>query len=527
MMRGCTRTSILAISCAVALAGCGGSPRDPGVVVFASGADLESANPLVTTHPLARQVQRHVLFTTLVRYDSLLAPSPYLARAWSWSADRRTLTFTLNGGVLWQDSALTSARDVAFTLLAARDPVTGYPRGGDLAALDTAIAVNDTIVALRFGASQPTFPLVLCELAILPEHVLRDVPRSGMRRAAFSFAPVGNGPFRFAQRVAGQRWTFTRNDAFPASLGGPPVIERLVVAVVDEPTTKFAGLASGELDFAGIAPTMASLAGRDPTLRVLDYPILFSTALVFNVRRAPFDDARVRRAIALSLDRERIVSAALSGFGVPASGPVVPESPFALTGGALRDTSVADSLFDAAGWRRNASGARMRDGSRFTVQLLTVGSGDHAIEQLVQADLAARGIDAEIRDMEMGAFLTVARGEAKDFDFLVTGVTGDVSLAYISAMYESRQHRGALDYSDFHLPELDALFARARSVTSDSARLAVWREVQRVLAREMPAAWIYHARGLQGISRRMDGVVMDLRGELTSVARWSVRAGSH
>jgi peptide/nickel transport system substrate-binding protein len=526
MMRGCTRTSILAVGCTVAMAGCGGSPRPPGVVVFASGADLESANPLVTTHPLARQVQRHVLFTTLARYDSSLAPAPYLARAWMWSADRRSLTFTLNTGVRWQDNALTTARDVAFTLLAARDPATGYPRGGDLAALDTVIATTDSTVALRFNAPQPTFPLVLCELPILPEHALRDVPRVDMRRAAFSFAPVGNGPFTFVQRVAGQRWTFTRNDAFPASLGGPPVIERLVVAVVDEPTTKFAGLASGELDFAGIAPTMASLAERDPTLRVLDYPILFSTALVFNVQRAPFDDARVRRAVALSLDRERIVSAALSGFGTPASGPVVPESPFALAAGALRDTTVADSLFDAARWRRDASGGRARDGKRFTVQLLTVGSGDHAIEQLVQADLAARGVRAEIRDMEMGAFLTVARGETKDFDLLVTGVTGDVSLAYISAMHESRQHRGALDYSDFHLPELDALFARARAVASDTARVAVWRDVQRILARDMPAAWIYHARGLQGISRRMEGVVMDLRGELASVARWTVRVGS-
>ncbi|HKS04689.1 MAG TPA: peptide ABC transporter substrate-binding protein [Gemmatimonadaceae bacterium] len=511
---------VRAIVCAVAIAGCGDSPP-ASVVVFASGADLESANPLVTTHPLARQVQRHVLFTTLARYDSSLAPAPYLARAWSWSADRRTLTFTLNGGVRWQDSTVTTARDVAFTVLAARDPVTGYARGGDLGALDTAIAVNDSTVTLRFNSSQPTFPLVLCELAILPEHALRDVPRKDMRRAAFSFAPIGNGPFTFAQRVAGQRWTFNRNDAFPASLGGPPVIERLVVAVVDEPTTKFAGLASGDLDFAGIAPTMASLVDNDPTLRVLDYPILFSTALVFNVRRAPFDDARVRRAISLSLDRERIVSAALSGFGTPASGPVVPESPYALEAGVLRDKAVADSLLDAAGWRRDASGARTRNGTRFSVQLLTVGSGDHAIEQLVQADLAARGVHADIRDMEMGAFLTVARGETKNFDFLVTGVTGDVSLAYISAMYESRQHRGALDYSDFHTPELDALFARARSVTSDSARVAVWRDVQRVLAREMPAAWIYHARGLQGISRRMDGVVMDLRGELTSVARWT------
>ena len=108
---------------------------------------------------------------------------------------------------------------------------------------------------LRFASPLPAFPLVLCELPILPEHLLRDVPRSDMRRAPFNLAPVGNGPFKFVERVAGQRWVFARNDSFPATLGGPPRIAELVIAVVDEPTTKFAGLASGDLDFA---PTMAA-----------------------------------------------------------------------------------------------------------------------------------------------------------------------------------------------------------------------------------------------------------------------------
>src|SRR5439155_10345655 len=107
-------------------------------------------------------------------------------------------------------------------------------------------------------------------------------------------------------------------------------------------------------DVAGIAPTMAHLAARDPSLRVVDYPVLFTTGLVFNTHRAPFDDARVRRAVDLSLDRARIVRAALAGYGTPAIGPVPPESPFALPWAAHSDTVLADSLLDAAGWRRAA-----------------------------------------------------------------------------------------------------------------------------------------------------------------------------
>jgi peptide/nickel transport system substrate-binding protein len=520
-----TRTSIAVLTFAGLSAGasaCVASPRPGGVVVYASGTDLESGNPLVTIHPLSRQVQRFALFTTLARYDSALAPQPYAAKSWSFSGDRRELTFRLVRELRWHDGTPTTSRDVAFTLLAARDPRTGYARAGDLAALDTVITPDDSTVVLRFGPAQPGFPLVLCELPVLPQHLLQGVPRADMRRAAFNLAPVGNGPFRFVERVAGQRWVFARNDEFPAALGGPPRVEQLVVAVVDEPTTKFAGLASGDLDFAGIAPAMAALARRDPTMRVLDYPVLQESGLLFNVHRPPFDDVRVRRALNLSIDRERIVQAALAGYARVATGPVAPESPYAIAGDNARDLRVADSLLDAAGWRRDAGGRRSRDGKPLVIVMLTVGSGDQAVEQLVQADLAERGIRMEIRVVEFGSFLAQVRATPKTFDVVLTGIPGDLSLAYLSAMYDGRQRGSALDYADYHTPRLDSLFERARMAATHEATVAAWNAVQAELARDVPAAWLYHSRGLQGIARRMQGVRMDLRGELASLARWTI-----
>jgi peptide/nickel transport system substrate-binding protein len=516
MMRAGRRASTVLVLGALA---CGASPRPADVVVFASGTDLESGNPLVTIHPLSRQVQRFALFTTLARYDSLLEPVPYLARAWSWSRDRRELTFSLDTTVSWHDGHATTANDVAFTLRMARNPKTGYIRAGDLAAIDTLIVRDGATITLRFSASQADFPLVLCELPIAPRHLLESVKPEDMRRAAFNLAPTGNGPFRFIERVAGQRWVFERNESFPDALGGPPKVKRLVIAVVDEPTTKFAGLASGDLDFAGISPTMAALASRDPTIRVEQYPILFSTALVLNVHRPPFDDVRVRRAIDLALDRDRIVNAALAGYGRPAGGPVVPESPLVLRREPVHDGKKADSLLDAAGWMRTADGERARGGKPFEVELLTVGAGDHALEQLIQADLAARGIRLAIRDVEFGAFISRARQRPVQFDMLVTGFSGDVSLAWLRAMYETRQRGSAIDYADFHSPVLDSLFAAAR-VAPASEAAAIWQRIQKVLVDEMPAVWVYHSRGVQGVSRRMQNVRMDLRGELASLTSW-------
>ena len=154
---------------ATLVSACGSTAERRGdTVLFASGADLQSINPLLTVHPLARQVQRHVLLTTLARYDSTLTPRPYLARTWEWSPDRRGLIFHLETAVRWHDGRPTTARDVAWTLNAARDPATGYPRATELAGFDSVTARDDSTVVLRFRQPQPRFPDLLTDLAILP-----------------------------------------------------------------------------------------------------------------------------------------------------------------------------------------------------------------------------------------------------------------------------------------------------------------------------------------------------------------------
>lgn len=507
----------------LAATSCAPAPRPADVAVYASGADLESPNPLVTVHPLSRQLQRHALLVTLARWDSTLTAAPYFARRWAWSDGARTLTLWLEPTLRWHDGVPTTAHDAAFTLALAGDPSVGFARAADLTALRAAEAPDDTTLVLRFATPQPALPGVLCELPLVPRHLLAQVPRAALRQAAFERAPVGNGPFRFVSRTPNARWVLERNADFPASMGGAPRMRRLVVAVVDEPTTKFAGLVSGELDVAGVAPTMAALVARDPALRIVSYPVTFSNTLVFNAARAPFDDARVRRALSLSIDRRRIVDAALAGYATPATSAVPPDNPLAVPIDGASDGpqgARADSLLDAAGWRRGAGGWRARDGRPLRVELLTVGSGDNAVEQLVQADLAARGVRLEIRTRELGAFLAAARAPRKGYDLLIAGIPGDLALSHLTAMFATGAAGGALDYAGFHRPALDSAFARAGAATSEAERAAAWRDAQRVLAAESPVAWLYHARGVQGVARSLGGVTMDLRGELATVARW-------
>src|SRR2546429_1950745 len=313
---------------ATVFAACGGRAARRGrTVVFASGADLQTVNPLLTVHPFAKQVERYVLLTTLARYDSALVPQPYLARAWTWSADRKGLVFRLQPGVRWHDGTPTTARDVAWTLAAARDPATGYPRTADFADVAFVNDPNDSTVVIRFAHAQRGIPDVLTDLAILPAHVLDSIPRAELRRAAWNLHPVGNGPFRFVAHEPNRRWVFVADSAFPAALGGPPALARLIIVVVDEPTAKLAALTAGEIDFAGIQPAHVAFVRQDTAPAVLDYPLLFSYGIVFNLRPPPFDDAPVRLALALPPDPREIVDGYLYRLGSVADGPVPPGVP--------------------------------------------------------------------------------------------------------------------------------------------------------------------------------------------------------
>ncbi len=485
-MRAVSRVSVprlLAVATCLTAACGDAAARRGATVLFASGADLHSINPLLTDHPLARQVQRYVLLMTLARYDSSLAPRPYLARVWQWSEGGRVLTFRLRTDVRWHDGTPTTARDVAWTLEAARDPATGYPRMRQLSAVTAVAAMNDSTVVLRFSGPTSDFPDVLTDLAIVPAHLLDTVPRARLRAASWNALPTGNGPFRFVAHEANRRWVFARNADFPAELGGPPRIERLIVVVVDEPMIKLSALVAGELDFAGISPQHAAFVRRHAALAVRDYPLILPYGLVFNTRRPPFDDPRARLAAALAIDRQEIVDGYLFGYAAVADGPVPP--------GLQRYAAAPHRPVNADSARRLV--AALSVPPRF--ELLTVGSGEAPLEQMLQARLQAVGFDVTIRQLENSAFQDRVHGARHDFTAAVMGIPGDPGLGFLQ-----------------RLGDLTGMAIPADPIAA-----------QRVGADQLPVAWLYHARGVQGVNQRVQGVRMDVRGELPTVTAWHIR----
>ena len=303
--------------------------RRGATVLFASGADLQSINPLLTVHPLARQVQRYVLLTTLARYDSALTPRPYLARRVGVEPDRRRLTFHLEPAVRWHDGRPTTARDVVWTLDAARDPATGYPRSNELATLGSVGRADDSTVVLHFRSPQAGFPDLLTDLAMLPAHLLDT-------RAALETAPGG------VERRAGGKWSVpVRVSRAEPALG---LCRRLLLSRRRSAALRAWSGSSwwwwmsrppswprsrpGELDFAGIQPAHAEFVRRDPDARGahlsaahdLRHRLQYPAASV----QRPGCPARIS---AHAIDRKELVEGYIYGFGIPAVGPVPPAAP--------------------------------------------------------------------------------------------------------------------------------------------------------------------------------------------------------
>jgi len=126
--------------------------------------------------------------------------------------------------------------------------------------------------------------------------------------------------------------------------------------------------------------------------------------------------------------------------------------------------------------------------------MLTVGSGEAALEQMLQAQLATAGIRARIRQLELSTYLDRVQGPSHDFDAAVMGVSGDLALGHLARLVT--------------LSGLDAQGGSGRLV--------------RLIQDSVPAVFLYHARGVQGMNRRVHGVRMDLRGELVTLSQWWV-----
>ncbi len=519
---------------ALALAACGGGdsggpeatgdPTPGGTAVVGHLTDFQAFNPVTNTGILTDEVIKQMLFTPLVRYDGELDVEPYLAESWELSDS--SVTFRLRGDVAWHDGRPVTAEDVKFTFDLAKNPETAsLLASAYMDLVDSATVIDPRTIRFDFTAPHAQ-ALEDFWWAPLPEHLLRDVAPAQLSQAAFNQDPVGSGPFRFVSWERGQQLVLERNPDFPEALGGSPYVERVVFRLIPEPTTMLTELLSGSIDVAGwtLLPDQARQIGGQDGVELNDFPSREFTYVGWNNERPLFEDATVRRALAMAVNRPQIIQGLLHGLASPAVGMIPPWSPlYGEVAPLPHDPEAARQLLAQAGWRdTDGDGILDRGGQplRFDLLVNAANRMHQDIATVMQQQLREVGVDVRIRQVEFGALLQQHR--ARDYDAVISNWTLDTFKVDPTPLFSCAQARTAqsANRAGFCDPAIDELIARGLQATDAGDARRIWTEFTRQLQQLQPVTFLFWAEDLAGVGPRLQDVEMDVRSKLVSAPDW-------
>jgi peptide/nickel transport system substrate-binding protein len=345
------------------------------------------------------------VFEGLTRFMADGSVVPGLAESWEISGDGLTYTFTLRSGVTFHDGTTFDAGDVKFSLDRARAEDSTNAQKALYAGISDVTVVDDTTVQMTLAEPNGNLLFNLAwgdAVIVAPESI------EGIKQM-----PIGTGAFKFVNWVQGDKIELARNDAY---WGTAPALETATFKFISDPTAAFASVMAQDVDvFAGFpAPENLPQFEADPRFQVLVGSSEGETILSTNNKMPPFDNVKVREAVAHAIDRQAIIDGAMFGYGTPIGTHFAPHNPdyVDLTAGSQYDPDRAKALLSEAG---------LADGFETTLHLPPPSYARRGGE-IIAAQLAEVGIKAEIINVEWAQWLeTVFRG--KDFGLTIVSHT--------------------------------------------------------------------------------------------------------
>jgi peptide/nickel transport system substrate-binding protein len=496
-----------ALALAVLVAGCSVSPSaSPSRNVLTVSVEQASAwtrnfNPLLVG--AARWPTRGGIFEPLLIWNAVAGTwVPWLATAYRWSADHRTLTLTLRDGVTWSDGAPFSADDVTFTF-----ELLHQKRALDASGIWDFLAGVRTVDArtVELTLQRPFVPglVELLQQSIVPAHVWRGVADP----LAFTNPnPVGTGPFTEVRVFRNQVWELGKNPRYWQP--GKPAVDALRMIAYPSNDQANLALVEGEIDWAGnfVPAIERTFVARDRAHHGYWYPSTGSTVFLYpNAQRAPLDDVRVRKALSLAIDRRRVVDIGLYGYAHPSDGTGLSDAYAGWRDPAVaadrwvrRDARAAATLLDEAGWRRGAGGVRQKGGHRlaFTVEVVSGWSDWVRAAQVIARDLGDVGVDVSVRAYEWSAWFQ--RLQAGDFELAIAtpslGLSFDAPTPYYAYRWISSSSAArppgellATNWNRFGDARTDELLAEFEGTDDAGRQHALMQEIEERFVATAPA----------------------------------------
>jgi peptide/nickel transport system substrate-binding protein len=411
-----------------------------------------------------------------------------LAEHWEMAKDGLTYTFHLRQNVSWHDDAPFTSADVKFSIENANGKLHQAGRGA-FRMVDRIDTPDAQTVIFRMKAPSAAFIYGTDSYCgdILPRHLWEG---SDILKNPLNLKPVGTGPYKMVEFRSGEFIRYQRNDKY--FLPGLPHIDEVVLRIIPDAAGRLAAFENGELDMLyhnalpwPQVPRIEKIPGVGIKLTNLRGAAYLG---IINTRRAPFDDVRVRQALAHAIDRNFLRKTVAGAFGLDMRGPVPPVN-------ALYNRNLPDYAFDAG--RANmmldqAGHPRGADGMRFNFDFLYP---NYDMNMATAGDIISRnlrdvGIRTTLQPLDRLA-LNQKGYVAGQFDMIAEtyGLGPDPDMGVERLYNGGNIHTPGIPFtntSGYANPEVDALFDRQRVQTDQAARKAIYDRIQELIWRDLP-----------------------------------------
>jgi peptide/nickel transport system substrate-binding protein len=487
------------------------------------GTSLGRITPYITTDVYGSIVQAKVSETLAMRDPATLEFVPVLASRWQKSSDGKTITFDLRRGVTFSDGVPFTSADVKFTFDWVMNPQVDAPRVRSyLDKIESVEVEGDYRVSFKFKEFVFNGFETVAGLSILPKHFYEKfTPREFNENPGLL---LGTGPYRMATADGwrpGTRVELFRNERY---WGVQPPFDRLVYYEVQDDVVEETMFRNREIDRLASTPESFGKLKDDPAIISRAKPFSFYsplggyTYLGWNQRRkegdafipTPFADKRVRQAMTMLIDRQRMAQELWFGFAKPAVGPFAVDSP--QNDPTLEpwpyDPERAGKLLDEAGWTdRNRDGVRESESGQPLRFKLSYPSGNPFTDRIVlfiKDAYAKQGVRVELDAVDWPIFLK--KLDSRDFEACTLAWTTSIETDTNQIFHSDQTKDNGDNFVNYVNPELDRAIEKARATVDDAERMKAWQAVHRIIWEDQPYTFLLNRMSLQFIDSRIQNV---------------------
>lgn len=485
-----------AILCLISFPACRKSDdsRLPGYLYLRLNSNPTTLDPALITDVMGGGIAAK-LFNGLVRFNENLDIVPDIARSWTLSSDQLTYTFRLRRDVRFSNGRKVTAHDVRYSFERVLTAATKAPLtwvldkiegatdflAGKTAGISGIRVVNDHTLVLKLD--KPFGPF-LSLLAMTTAYV---VPREEVARLGQDFGthPVGSGPYTLNEWKHGQYLVLAANEDY---YEGRPKLNGIYFRVIPEDLTAVMEFETGRLDVLQIPSSEYRRYTTDPAWRDLVYgkPGLNSYYLGLNCTRPPFNDARVRKAANMAIDRQHILNTVFEKRGVPASGPVPP--------GLWKDGTLGGATEGYKYDPENAKALIRQAGADGATIKIYITSDPEVLDiiQVIQQYLSKAGLRPVITQLDWSAFKHVVNKGEPDAFWLSWWADYPDPENFLFPLFHSSSVGPGGNRTRCIDPELDRLIETAQQTMDARQRYRLYRQAEDRIIQNAPWAFMWH-----------------------------------